>query len=68
MGELEQAARDYVAARIANDAAEPIDWLACAARVDGAWFAMLEAFENEDQVQQHRATALDARAVCAEAK
>lgn len=41
--ELASAARAYVAARLANDAAEPRDWSARAAEVDRTWHALVEA-------------------------
>lgn len=40
---LEEAAKNYVAARIANDAAEPRDWSHNAALVDMTWHELLMA-------------------------
>lgn len=40
---LEDAARAYIAARLANDAAEPSDWTARAAEVDRTWHELLTA-------------------------
>jgi hypothetical protein len=58
---FEHAARAYVAARIANDDAEPRDWTARAAELDRTWHELLEAFE-------YGATVPYARAVRAEAE
>lgn len=40
---VEDAARAYVAARLAAEAAEPRDWSAAAAEVDRTWHELVEA-------------------------
>lgn len=43
MSDLEEAAKNYVAARIANEAAEPKDWSSSLALVDMFWCDLLMA-------------------------
>lgn len=50
MSDLEQAAICYVAARLANQDAEPSDWMASVALVDQTWHELLVASGLMDEI------------------
>lgn len=47
VSELEDAAQEYVAARLANEAASADHWAAALARVDMAWHELLRLCSTE---------------------